>query len=29
MEEYTVFLSRALRDRSWHSVLVFSKMPPD
>ena len=29
MEEYTVFLSRALRDRGWRSVLVFSKMPPE
>jgi glycosyltransferase involved in cell wall biosynthesis len=29
MEEYTVFLSRALRDRGWRSVLVFSRMPPE
>lgn len=25
MEEYTLFLARAMRDRGWHCVLVFSK----
>jgi glycosyltransferase involved in cell wall biosynthesis len=29
MEEYTAFLSRALREHGWRSVLVFSRLPPD